>query len=358
MSNTPGNSEPQQNYSVPDSELSSRLSGIEQKLDEVISRSASLKYPNSSFSSPSADDEIDLRELWNVIWQGKWIIIATTFVFAVASVVYALSLPNIYKSEALLAPVEENSGGGFAGLTSQFGGLAGLAGVNLGGGANDKTSLALEILRSREFATYFIQKHDILIDLMAGKRWDFSSRKLILDNEIYDADDKAWVRKVSPPRTSKPSMLEAYKVFSDIFIVERDKKTLFINASVQFVSPVLAKTWLEWIVTDINLVMKKRDVEEAKNSIEYLNQELAKTSVADMKKMFYQLIEEQTKIIMFAEVREEYMFGYIDGPVIPELKIKPRRALICMLGSFLGGMVGVAIVFFFSFVVNGRHSKS
>ena len=53
------------------------------------------------------DDEIDLRELFAAIWQGKWIIIAVTAVFAVVSVFYALSLPNIYKSEVLLAPAGE-----------------------------------------------------------------------------------------------------------------------------------------------------------------------------------------------------------------------------------------------------------
>ena len=50
------------------------------------------------FQAQNNDDEIDLRELWNVIWRGKWLIIAITTIFAVASVFYALSLPNIYKS--------------------------------------------------------------------------------------------------------------------------------------------------------------------------------------------------------------------------------------------------------------------
>ncbi|WP_445425024.1 Wzz/FepE/Etk N-terminal domain-containing protein [Alishewanella sp. HL-SH06] len=58
----------------------------------------------------AADDEIDLRELFSAIWQGKWIIAATTFVFAVLAVIYALSLPNIYKSEALLSPVSQEGG--------------------------------------------------------------------------------------------------------------------------------------------------------------------------------------------------------------------------------------------------------
>ena len=44
------------------------------------------------------DDEIDLRELFMVLWAGKIKIMAITAVFAVASVVYALSVPNQYLS--------------------------------------------------------------------------------------------------------------------------------------------------------------------------------------------------------------------------------------------------------------------
>ena len=43
------------------------------------------------------DDEIDLRELFAVLWAGKLKIIAITAIFAVASVIYALSIPNQYK---------------------------------------------------------------------------------------------------------------------------------------------------------------------------------------------------------------------------------------------------------------------
>ena len=48
------------------------------------------------------DDEIDLRELFGVLWAGKIKIVAITAVFAIASVIYALSVPNQYKATALL----------------------------------------------------------------------------------------------------------------------------------------------------------------------------------------------------------------------------------------------------------------
>ena len=60
--------------------------------------------------------------------------------------------------------------------------------------------------------------------------------------------------------------------------------------------------------------------------------------------MFFELIQSQTETVMLAEVRPEYVFKTIDPAVIPEEKSKPSRALICVLGTLLGGMLGVVVV--------------
>ena len=291
------------------------------------------------------DDEIDLRELFAVIWQGKWLIIAITAVFAIASVGLALYLPNIYKSEALLAPASEEQGGGLSALASQFGGLASLAGVNLGGkGGIDKTQLAIEVLKSRQFTSEFIQKHNILTDLMAAKKWDRDTDKIIYDSELYNEQTNTWVRDVEPPFKPEPSMQEAYKEFSKIFVANKDKESGMVTISVDHLSPTVAQQWATWLIQDINKVMKDRDVAEAHRSTEFLNQQIALTNVADIKTVLYKLIEEQAKTIMFAEVRDEYVFKTIDPALAPEEKAKPKRALICVLGTMLGGMLGVMLV--------------
>ena len=49
-------------------------------------------------------DTIDLYELWNTLWNKKWLVIGVTVIAALGSVVYALQQPPIYKAEALLLP--------------------------------------------------------------------------------------------------------------------------------------------------------------------------------------------------------------------------------------------------------------
>ena len=288
-----------------------------------------------------ADDEIDLRELFAAIWQGKWIIIAVTAVFAVASVFYALSLPNIYKSEALLAPVTEESG---LKIPGQLGGLAALAGVNLGSGGGDKTSLALEILKSREFLGRFITKHDLFIPIMAVEGWSRADNSLIIDGDIYNSANNEWVREAKPPFAAKPSLLETHEEFLELLSVTQDKETGMVKLAMQHYSPFLAQQWVNLLVTEINDEMRQRELTEAQSSIAYLTDQIEKTNIADVRTMLFSLIEEQTKTVMLANVREEYVFKTVDPAVVAEKKAKPARALIVVIAVILGGMLATLVV--------------
>ena len=299
------------------------------------------------FQAQNNGDEIDLRELWNVIWRGKWIIIVVTAIFAFASVFYALSLPNIYRSEALLAPAEADQQGGLAGLAGlagQFGGLASLAGVNLGGGRTDKTALAIEILKSREFFAKFATKHDILPDLMASKGWDLPTNTIIYDEDIYSLDADKWVREVEPPKKSKPSMQEAKKEFEKLIHIDKNVDSGMVSIRIEHYSPVVAKNWVDWLVQEINLVMKVRDKEEAERSINYLQSQISKTNIVEQKTLLYQLIEDQAKTLMFAEVRDEYVFKTIDKAFMAEERFKPSRILVVLMGGLLGGLISCLLL--------------
>ena len=288
-----------------------------------------------------ADDEIDLRELFSAIWAGKWLILVVTSIFSVASVFYALQLPDIYKSEVTLAPAED------AGLKvpGQLGGLAALAGVNLSGmGGGDKTSLALEILKSRDFIGRFIEQNDLYMPIMAAKSWDRTSNQLILDPEIYDINTQQWVRKVNEPFEPKPSNLETIEEFNKLFSVNQDKTSGIVKLSVEQFSPYLAKNWAEKLVKAINEEMRSRELVEAEKSIDYLNKQIEQTNLADVRTMLFSLIEEQTKTLMLANVRDEYVFKTVDPAVVSEKKSKPARALICILALMMGTFLGCIIV--------------
>ncbi|MGL6232681.1 Wzz/FepE/Etk N-terminal domain-containing protein [Aeromonas rivipollensis] len=289
-------------------------------------------------------DEIDLRELMIALWHGKWWIFSTTFIATGLAVAFALWSPNIYRAEALLTPSLEQQGGGLSGLASRFGGLASLAGVDLGNKGGDKASIAIEVGKSRLFFGDFIRRHQLAVPLLAATGIDKATGELIIDPQIYDTVTQKWVRKVPAGKSPEPTDWELIKAFRGLVSLNSDPKTGLLTVSVDFYSPQLAKQWVDWLIDDLNHTMKQRDQEEAKRNISYLTEQLSKTSVADMQKVFYQLIEEQTKTLMLAEVNQEYVFKVLDPAVIAEEKIKPKRALIVVLGALLGGMLGVMIV--------------
>lgn len=305
------------------------------------------------------DDEIDLRELFAVLWASKITILSTVFFSGLISVLVALSLPNKYTSEALLAPRTDGGAGGALGqMASQFGGLASLAGVNLGGlGDQGATVVAIEMLKSREFfGTYLYD--EVLIDLMAAEGWDRGTGEVLIDDSLFDANTATWVRDVSEEFQIKPSIQEAHEKFFEEFLsVSEDKSTGFVTVAVTHYSPTVASNWVTLIVEGVNEAVRARDVQEAEKSIAFLNEQRLKTNLVSLTEVFAELIEQQTKTVMLANASDEYVFQVIEPPVAPELHSEPKRALICVLGTLLGSMLAVIVVLIRHYVRNEAVSK-
>ena len=305
----------------------------------------SVDSQNTQQSMYAEDEGVDLKGFFLNIWKGKLIIAMVTIIFTGLSVALALSLPNIYKAEALLFPAENGKGdGGLAALAGQFGGLASMAGIDLGAGSSDKSALAIEVLKSRKFTSEFIERHNILLDLMAAESWSYEVNAIAYDDDIYDTKTNSWVRDVEFPFKPKPSLQEAYKEFKEIVYINSSKDTGMITISVEHISPYIAQQWVLWLIEDINKEMKERDVAEAIKSTEFLKQQIETTKVSDIKTVLFQLIEEQAKTIMFAEVRDEYVFKTIDPALVPEERVSPKRALICIVGALFGILIGILII--------------
>ena len=292
------------------------------------------------------DDEIDLRELFSVVWAGKILIVAITAVFALVSVGYALSLANQYKASAVVSPAQ-SGGSSLGAMAGQLGGLASLAGINIGSGESNETQEAMEIMQSWGFMEAFIQTHDLQVPIYAAIGWDKGSNSLKLDNDLYDATSERWLIEDDESGENRaPSSWELYEKFRDRVAVSQDKTSGLINISVEYYSPQIAKQWVDLFIITINDYMRARKLEQVNRNIEYLTAQIDKTAIADMREVFYQLVEEQTKSKMLAEASPEYAFVTVSRAMVPEQKSQPKRALVCILGALLGGMLSVLWVLF------------
>ena len=292
------------------------------------------------------DDEIDLRELFSVLWAGKILIVAITAVFALVSVGYALSLANQYKASAVVSPAQ-SGGSSLGAMAGQLGGLASLAGINIGSGESNETQEAMEIMQSWGFMEAFIQTHDLQVPIYAAIGWDKGSNSLKLNSDLYDATSERWLIEDNESGENRaPSSWELYEKFRDRVAVSQDKKSGLINISVEYYSPQIAKQWVDLFIITINDYMRARKLEQVNRNIEYLTAQIDKTAIADMREVFYQLVEEQTKSKMLAEASPEYAFVTVSRAMVPEQKSQPKRALVCILGTLLGGMLSVLWVLF------------
>jgi uncharacterized protein involved in exopolysaccharide biosynthesis len=275
------------------------------------------------------NDEIDLRELFGIVWAEKKLIVAITGVAAVLSVILALLMTEIYTANTTLvaADTEQNSNG----LAGQLGGAATLLGVNVGGNGEDKVNTAIAILRSRQFIGRFIDDNNLLVPLFAGI-WDKSTRSSFIDRNVYDIEAARWLRE-----SGAPTNQEAYERFRGaLSIVGPDIDTGIVSVAITWHNPVEAANWLNGLIGELNQEIRSRDVEEANDAIKFLRGQLDATQFVDLQRVFYQLIESQTRITMLADVREEYVFRVIDPAVVPESKSAPRRSFISALGTLVG----------------------
>ena len=297
---------------------------------------------NNTQISDQYDDEIDLRELFGVLWAGKIKIIAITAVFAVASVNHALSIPNQYKATALLAPTQ--SSGGLSGVLGRLGGLASLAGVSIGGGESSEGQIAQEIMRSWSYIEGFITDNDLAVELAAVQGWNEVSNELQFNDNVYDTENKQWLIENEDGVTGPPSSWNLFEAFSGRLAVSEDKRTGLVSVSIEYYSPQVAKRWVDLYVESINRFMQQRQVEKVSNNISYLEAQIEKTAIAEMREVFYTIIEEQTKSKMLAEASPDYAFVAVSPSMVPEEKSQPNRAFICISGTLLGGMLSVLLV--------------
>jgi len=301
------------------------------------------------------DDEIDLRELFATLWRGKWIIILVTIVFAAGGVFFALSKPDIYQSSVLLAPTQDEGGAG--GLSGQLGGLGSLAGISLGGGGSNQTAMAKAVLQSRVFLAGFIDRHTLSIPLMATEAWDMENEKWIINREVYNPEAGEWLTD-EQGENLKPTDWDMVKTFKEGYLsLTNDEETGMVTLNIKSQSPPVAKEWAEKLVHDINEHMREQDVKEAEARIAYLEGKLQETNIAGMQQVFYQLIESETRTVMLANAQDEYIFKTVDPAVVPQEKSEPKRALIAVVATMLGGMLGVFTVFIIAFISSGKEDK-
>jgi uncharacterized protein involved in exopolysaccharide biosynthesis len=267
------------------------------------------------------DEAVNFGALAAIVVRSWKILLATTLGCAVIAAGISLHMPKIYRAQTLIAPVLQSNNGIGGALNSQFGGLAALAGLDLGGNGPRKEEF-FATLSSSSFARDFIVSEKLL-PLLFAERWD------------SQADQ--WRKGERPPT------LEAgvNKFMKSVRFITEDHRTGLVTVAVEWYTPEIAARWANLMIEMANDRLRTESIRNADRSIDYLNKELAKTNVVELRQVIYRLIENQVNNAMLANVEREYSFRVIDPAVPPEVRISPQRTLMAILGAVAGLVLGV-----------------
>jgi len=290
------------------------------------------------------EDEIDLRELWQTIVKGKKIIILVVSIVVSLTLVYALKMPNVYKSEVMLIPTSDDSGPSLGGL----GGLAAMAGVSIGGGGSMTPDTAFKsLLNNYEFMKAFVEKNKIVAYYDAenvdenyvfalGYRGVYDFLKPELDREMT-YDDKVF---------------EIIKILKKNLSISSDKKTALITVSYSDSDRTYPPIIINAFLKDASKYLVDNNLRIIDNKLHYFQKEMQKADGFELRKSLSSMISGilQDKVMMQSKVY--YQCDVLTEPSVAYIKdkTKPKRGLIMVVSFITSIILGIFLVFFLEFI--------
>ena len=288
----------------------------------------SANYVMVESASYTDENEIDLFELIRTLMFRWKTIVSVTILCTIAAVAYAIFAPEVFKAEVLLVPVREEQPSSSLAY-SQFGGLAAMAGISIPNDSN--VAQVIATLNSGKFLQAFIEKNKLLS---------------VFFEDAWDSENQTWQVE---SEEDQPSIRSGISLLKAILTVAENKKTGLITLSVIWKDPVVAAKWANDLVKQLNEQLRNRAIADSEKRIVYLEQELAKTTLQDMRSVLYNLLETEKQKAMLANVNEDFALRVIDPAVVPEGRAQPNRRLIIVSGVAIGVFLGGVAAFFMQF---------
>jgi len=256
------------------------------------------------------------------------------------SLVYIISLPNIFKSTAILAPSQSNYSSNFSGVQKSLGGLAALVGSSGAAADVTPTTIALKTLDSFDFFAHLYNHDNFLYYFLAAS--EVSDQGIVQKvNSIYDQEKKIWLQK--------PSLSSAYKRFyGEHFSYFRDRKSGFIYLHMEHNSPYQAMILNKIIIQEINTYIVKQSSDESNRALGYIEEKISNTSSVDVRGVLGKLAERELQILMLSNATDEFAFKIIQSPFLPYERDRPRRTILLLNSILLSLLATIGYLFYIS----------
>ena len=293
------------------------------------------------------EDEIDLRELFNTINKNRVKIFILTLIITSLAVIYALSIPNSYKSQTILVPQTEAKPS-LGGLSA----LAGMAGVDLGGSGQIDAATSFEtILKDYSFEQYMIEKYN-LIDKFTLKQenlvfalsfdgfynmFHFESSEDSVNEDSVNIEEKTY---------------STYQKILTTLSISTDKKSGLITLSAESIDRFLSKELVEIYLVELTNYLRKTEMQNVDKQIKFYKNEFNNIADISIKTQLGNLAAGLLQKKVLAEANEYYNVKQLTKPQVAYIrdKTKPKRSLIVIVSFITSIILGIFAVFFLEFI--------
>jgi len=288
-------------------------------------------HPVEAGYPPVEEDEINLLDLFMVLLKHKMLIIGVVFFAGVAAVVVSLMLTNIYRSEATIAPREEEKSASSS-LTSALGGLGGMVAGQLGLGGGGSLEKLEVMLKSRNLTIRVIEKHELMPVLFA---------------DLWDKEKKRW------DTDEPPTLQDGYKlIIENLLTVSPDSDKGTLKVGFDHEKPETAKKIVDYYLTELSEILREEVLRDAAENRRFFEAQLVRTSDPLLREKIYNMLATEIEKETFARAQKYYSFVVLDPPISPDIdkKVKPKRSLICILSVFVAFFLAVFLAFLVEYV--------
>jgi len=260
------------------------------------------------------DEVIDLSALGRFIRRRWQMLVLVALVGAGAGWAASYLFDKRYKVETQIALVEdEGSLSTLPSIADKFGGIAGIAGLDLSGSDRERGA-TVAMLKAHMLIEQFIAQQNILPDLFPN-RWDGRANRW---REGY----------------LQPTLQEGGNVFiKRALTVSEDRKTGVLALRIEWMSREKIASWANGLIALANAV------------IEYLEREAARADSVELKQSIYSLLQSQMNKRMLATTRPEFSFRVIDPAETPRPRdlASPNRPGIAVVVSLSALVIACAV---------------
>lgn len=314
------------------------------------------------------DDEISLIDLFAVLLKHKFLIIGMTGLAMIAAVIISIIslklppeksfLPNKYTPKAqMLINNDSSSGGGLASMISSsgLGSLAGLAGVNVSGGASN-SALAGYLVNSNSVLDAVVDKFNLIERYKIEKSPRASSRealkKLLTSN--YDTDTGVFTISFTD---IDPEFAREVVNFVVGLVEERFNELGIDQNKLQEEN---LKENIQRSYDEIRSLEKQIQTLEHSVSNVYnpsavpsimLDSSLLKMELSAQQQIYAQL-KVQYESLKVSMASEQPVFQILEYAEVPDKKSAPSRGKLCIIITFAAGFLSVFLAFAINAIEN------